>query len=78
MTAKKKVGRTLAGLREAMFETLDDLRSEAIKSDAACASAKIASTILNAARLQLDFEKAWKSKQIEETLRKIPLVTEAS
>lgn len=74
MTTPAKHNRTLAGLREALFEELDRLREGTSEPKKAAAIALIAKNILDSASLQLQFEKAWADKKIADKLRAIELV----
>lgn len=77
MTAQtKKTARTLAGVREAMFEAIDALREGRINADSARATAELGKTIITSASLQLEYEKAWADKKISERLRAVELVPE--
>lgn len=69
-----KVNRTLAGLRESLFDALDKLRSGGMTSNEAKAHAEIAKQILDAARLQLTFEEAFSAKKLPEKLTEVRLV----
>lgn len=56
-TAKPPVtltGRTSAGLRSALFDELDGLRNGTVNSTRANAVAKMASTIIESVRMELD------------------------
>lgn len=58
----KKVERTSAGLRDALFDELDGLRDGSINPTKANATAKIASTIVDTVSMELAVYKAM-SKQ---------------
>lgn len=73
-SGRKQTGRTLAGLRESLFETLDRLRDGQIDPKEAATVALLAKGILDSAALQLQFEKAWSAKQIADKLRAVELV----
>ncbi len=72
--APKPISRTLGGLREGLFEIFDKLRAGTIDSREAKTAADVAGQIIDAARLQLEFEGAWTAKKIGEKLKDIPLV----
>lgn len=70
---KTKLTRTLAGLREALFDELDLLRSGQTDYKRAAATAALAKGILDATSLQLQYEKAWREKKVGDRLRTIEL-----
>ena len=74
---EKRTDRTLAGLREMLFDELDGLRNGTREVSQAHAAANIAKHILMAAKLQLDYERAWGKKEIGDKLRAIALVPES-
>ena len=74
MSGLSKTNRTLGGLRESLFEALDKLREGKLDAKQAKAHAELAAQILDAARLQLDFEDAFSKKQIDGKLREVSLV----
>lgn len=51
------VARTSAGLREALFDELDGLRSGRTTPNKANATAKLADQIINTVRMELDVER---------------------
>jgi len=69
----KKLTRTLAGLREALFDELDKLRSGETDYKRAASTAALAKGILDATALQLQYEKAWHEKKIGSKLRNVEL-----
>lgn len=73
---RKKTTRTLAGLRESLFEAIDALREGSIDKETARAIAELGKGIITSASLQLDYEKAWHDKKISERLRAVELVPE--
>lgn len=70
----KKLNRTLAGVREALFDALDRLREGTIEPPEAKATADLCKGIVDSASLQLDYEKAWGQKLIGDKLKAIELV----
>lgn len=56
--AEKPVRRTSAGLRDALFDEIDALRRGDGDAQRATAVARLATNILAAAKLELDFKKA--------------------
>jgi hypothetical protein len=48
---------SMGSLRQTLFETLRELKSGKIKSQDAIAIAKVANTILESAKVQIEFEK---------------------
>lgn len=73
MSKSKNLTRTLAGLREALFDELDRLRSGESDYKRAAATAALAKGILDATSLQLQYEKAWHEKKIGAKLKSIEL-----
>ena len=58
MAAKTKVNtRTTQGLRDALFDELDELRSDAANPEKSLAVANVAKQIINTAKVELDFHK---------------------
>lgn len=74
MNTPKKLSRTLAGVREALFDALDALRNGSMEPAAARATVDLCKGIVDAASLQLDYEKAYGEKKIGNALRSIELV----
>lgn len=72
--APKVLNRTLAGVREALFEELDRLRNGECDVKRAAATALLCKGIIDSAALQLQYEKAWQEKKISDKLRAIELV----
>jgi hypothetical protein len=70
----KKLNRTLAGVREALFDALDQMREGTLEPQHARSTVEICKGIVDAASLQLDYEKAWHEKKIGDKLRGIELV----
>jgi hypothetical protein len=70
----KKLNRTLAGVREALFDALDRLRDGTMEPTEAKATAELCKGIVESASLQLDYEKAWGQKLIGDKLRAVALV----
>jgi len=73
---RKKTTRTLAGLRESLFEAIDALRDGSITQEQARAIAELGKGIITSAALQLDYERAWADKKIGDRLRAVELVPE--
>lgn len=69
-----KLNRTLAGVREALFDQIDALRAGTADTETSKAVAELAKGILDSAKIQLEFEKAWADKKIADKLRAIELV----
>lgn len=69
-----KTARTLAGLRETLFDELDRLRAGTIDQRRVRSTCDLAKSILTAAQLQLAYEKAWHEKKISDKLRTVELV----
>ena len=58
MTAETKTNtRTTQGLRDALFDELDELRSDAANPEKSLAVANVAKQIINTAKVELDFHK---------------------
>lgn len=74
MKTAVKLNRTLAGVREALFDQIDALRAGTSDSETSTAVAILARGIIDSAKLQLEFEKAWAEKKIADKLRAIELV----
>lgn len=52
----QRVVRTGEGLRDALFDTLDGLRSGSIKPGDAVAASKVACQIINTVKLELEYQ----------------------
>ena len=71
---RKKTTRTLAGLRESLFDAIDGLRGGTLDTETARAIAELGKGIITSASLQLDYERAWADKKISDKLRAVELV----
>lgn len=58
-----KNSRTTEGLRDALFDELDELRSDAANPEKSLAVANIAKQIINTAKVELDFHKFMADQQ---------------
>lgn len=74
MNKPVKLNRTLAGVREALFDEMDRLRAGTSEAKDSAVIALLAKGIIDSASLQLQFEKAWHEKKISDRLRAIELV----
>lgn len=70
--------RTLAGVRTALFEALERLRSGDLSPTEATATSGLAKEIINAAALQLKYEDAYHHGRIGKTLREIELAPDGT
>ena len=71
----KKISRTTAGLRDALFDQLERLRDRKIDADEAKAFSEVARTIVSTVEVQLEFERmklAWTAPQHLSQMNLIP------
>jgi hypothetical protein len=74
----KEIGRTMSGLREALFETLDQLRAGKIQPGQASAIVGVANSLLKTVSVQLQFEKLKNEQKAPARLTDMPLVPNAT
>lgn len=73
MSEAKKIQRTMAGLRETLFETLEDLRAGKVDAKDANAIVGVSTAILKCVSVQLDFERAKNDEKAPNRLPSMPL-----
>lgn len=78
MPDARAVERTMAGLRQALFETLEDLRAGKVKAQDATAIVGVANAVLKTVSVQLQFEKLKNEQKAPVRLAAMPLVPDQS
>jgi len=63
----------MAGLRDTLFDTIDQLRDGSIDVSTAKSVAVLAQTILNSAAIQMQYEKMRLESEVPSTLPEMPL-----
>lgn len=77
---KKIIPRTMAGLRDALYDVLERLRDGVMTGDDAAKMAGVAKVIIESVDVQLDFERARLSDEIPSQLsdmNTVPPLTQA-
>lgn len=72
--ATKKIERTMSGLRDAMFETLEEVKARVIDPDVGKTCGLLGKVIIDSVRVQMDYERMRLDSEVPAVLPEMKLL----